>query len=68
MKPIDVKTSTHIKYGDENNDKEHKAKLVIMKEYQNIKIFLPKVTLKLAQKMFLSLGKLKILYWDIRYL
>ena len=33
-----------------------------MSEYQNIKIFLQKVTLKIVRKKFLWLKKLKILY------
>ena len=37
-------------------------KLVIVSEYQNIKTFLLKDTLKISQKIFLLLAKLKALY------
>ena len=37
-------------------------KLVIVSEYQNIKTFLLKDTLKIGQKIFLLLAKLKALY------
>ena len=36
-------------------------KLVILLEYQSIKLFLQKITLQIAQKKFLRLKKLKIL-------
>ena len=44
----------------EVNDKDPKFKLVIMKEFQNIKIFLLKDIHQIGQKKFLSLKKLKI--------
>ena len=45
MKPVYVKSNTYIKSSREINDKDPNLKLVILLEYQNIKIFLQKVTL-----------------------
>ena len=59
MKPNDVKTSTYIDFGVQNNDKD--LNLVTMYEYQNIKTFLQKVTLQVGQKKVFLLKKLKIL-------
>ena len=58
-KPVDVKSNTYI---DSNNEiiKILNLKLVILLEYQNIKIVLKKVTLQIGLK-FLWLKKLKIL-------
>ena len=53
MKPVDVKLSTHIDFDKKNNKKILNLKLVTMQEYQNIKIFLQKVTLKIGLKKFL---------------
>ena len=39
MKPVDVKSSIYIKSSKEVNDEDPKFKLVILSEYQNIKIF-----------------------------
>ena len=39
MKPADAKSSTYIDFVKENNEKDPSVKLVIMLEYQNIKIF-----------------------------
>ena len=62
MNPIDVKTNTYIDYSKEINKliKLQNLKLVIMLEYQNIKIFLQKVKLQIGLKKFLWLEKLKI--------
>ena len=56
MKPIDVKSNTYIDSHEDPN-----LKLVILLEYQNIEIFLQKVTLQINLKRFLWLKKLKIL-------
>ena len=55
MNPIDVKTNTYIDYSKEINKliKLQNLKLVIMLEYQNIKIFLQKVKLQIGLKKFL---------------
>ena len=45
MKLVDVKTSIYLDFDVQNNDKILNLKLVTMREYQNIKIFLKKVTL-----------------------
>ena len=52
MKPVDVKSSTYINYSKETNDKDTKFKLVILLEYQNIKILLQNVTLQISPKKF----------------
>ena len=43
-------------------------KLVIVLEYQNTKTLLLKDTIKIAQKKFLSLGKLKIQFPGLKLL
>ena len=53
MKPIEVKSSTYINFKKENNKQDPILKLVIMLEYQNIKIFLLKVTFQTGRKKFL---------------
>ena len=45
VKLVDVKTSIYLDFDVQNNDKVLNLKLVTMREYQNIKIFLKKVTL-----------------------
>ena len=62
MKLVDVKSNTYIDSRKETNEKDLKYKMVIMSEYQNIKIFWQKITLKIVRKKFLWLKKLKILY------
>ena len=52
MTPVDVNPNIYIELDKENNKKGPKFKLVIITEYQNIKLFL---------QMFLRLQKLKIL-------
>ena len=42
MKPADVKSSIYIDFNKENNKKVPLFKLIIMLEYQNIKIFMKK--------------------------
>ena len=39
MKPVDVKSDTSIDSNKENSDKDHKFKLIILLEYQNIEMF-----------------------------
>ena len=53
MKPIDVKSNTYIDSSTEINEKIRNLKLVIMLDYQNIKVFLQKVTLQICPKKFL---------------
>ena len=53
MKPIDVKSKTYIDSSKEINDKDIDLKLVILLEYQNIKIFLQKVRLQIGLKKLL---------------
>ena len=40
MKPVDIKSSTYFDSSKENMEKTLNLKLVILLEYQNIKIFL----------------------------
>ena len=40
MKPVDVKSSTYFDFSKENMEKTLNLKLVILLEYQNIKILL----------------------------
>ena len=47
MKPVDGSSIIYIDFNRENNE------LVIMLEYQNIKIFLQNVTLQIVLKKFL---------------
>ena len=60
MKPVDVKSKTYIDSSKEINDKDIDLKLVILLEYQNIKIFLQKVRLQIGLKKLLWLKKLKM--------
>ena len=53
MKPVDVKSKTYIDSSKEINDKDIDLKLVILLEYQNIKIFLQKVRLQIGLKKLL---------------
>ena len=53
MKPVDVKSKTYIDSSKEINDKDLDLKLVILLEYQNIKIFLQKVRLQIGLKKLL---------------
>ena len=48
MKPVDVKSKIYIDPSKKINDKDLDLKLVILLEYQNIKIFLQKVTLQIG--------------------
>ena len=59
MKPIDVTNDYHAEYDEHPNKKILNLKLVIMLEFQNIKIFLLKDILQIGQKNFLLLKKLK---------
>ena len=52
MKPIDVKSNTSIDSSQKINNKILNLKLVILLEYQNIKIFLQKVTLQISLETF----------------
>ena len=61
MKPADVKSNSYIDSSEEINDKNPKFKMVIMWEYQNIRMFLQNVTLKIGLKVFVIKKKLKIL-------
>ena len=60
MKPIDVMGDSNAEYNEDFDKKILNLKLVIMLEFQNIKTFLLKDTLKIGQKKFLLLVKLKI--------
>ena len=51
----------YIDVNKENNKEGPKLKLVIMLDYQNIKIFLPKAIFQIGLKKVLPLKNLKIL-------
>ena len=53
MKLVDVKSNTHLTLVKKVIIKSLNLKLVILLEYQNIKIFLQKVTLQIGLKKFL---------------
>ena len=53
MKPADVKSSIYIDSSKENMKKILNLKLLILLEYQNIRIYLEKVTLQIGLKKFL---------------
>ena len=63
MKPVDIKSSASTKpiLAEKLKIKILNLKLVILLEYQNIKIFLRKIMLIIGLRKFLSLQKLKIL-------
>ena len=52
MKPVEVKSNTYIDSSKEINNKDPKFKLVILLEYQNLKIFLQKLTLQIGLRKF----------------
>ena len=60
MKPVDVTSDFYAEYNEDSNEKHPKFKVVIVSGFQNAKTFLLKDTLKIGQKMFLLLVKLKI--------
>ena len=62
MKPADVKSSTYIDFDVESKDKDPNLKSVIELEYQNLKTFLQKATLKIDLEKFWELKKLKTLH------
>ena len=62
MKPRNVKPNIYIDFSKEIKKEGPKLKIVTMLEYQNVKMFLKKVTLHIVLKEILCLKKLKILY------
>ena len=61
MKPVDVKPSTYIDFDKKITKKIFKLKLVIMKEYLNIKIYLPNAMFQIGLKKLLRAKNLKAL-------
>ena len=61
VKPVDVKPSTYIDSSKEINYQDPHLKLVMLLEYQNIKIFLQKVMVQIGLNKFLWLKELKML-------
>ena len=53
MKLFDVKSNTYTNFNKEISDKNPKLKLVIILEYQNVKMFLQKVMLQIGLKKIL---------------
>ena len=62
MKPIDVTSDFYGEYNEDSNKKDSKFKVGDRVGNQNIKIFLLQDILKIGQKKFLLLVKLKILF------
>ena len=67
-KPIDVTPGSYTEYNEDSNKKVLNLKLVIMLEFQNIKTFFLKDILRISQKKFLVLVKLKILFLGLMLL
>ena len=61
MKPADVKSKKYVESGTLKIIEIPNLKLAIFLEYQNIKIFLEKVTLQIDLKKFLRIKKSKML-------
>ena len=61
MKPVDVKSNTFFDSSKEVNTKILNLKLVILLQYQNMKMFLQMFTLQIGLKKFLWLKNLKML-------
>ena len=61
MKPVDVNPCMYFDSDKEHNKEGLKYKVRILLEYQNIKVFLQKVTFQIGLKKFLWLKKVKIL-------
>ena len=53
MKPVDVKPNVYIDFNKENNRKFLNLKLVIMLQYQNIKLYLRKALFQISMKKLL---------------
>ena len=62
MTAVDVKSSAYIDLDVEKMIKILHLNLMAMQEYQNVKIFLPKVALQIGLEKFLGLKRLKILF------
>ena len=67
MKPVNVTSGSYAEYED-SNEKIPNLKFVIVSEYQNTKTFLLKDILKIGQKKFLLLVKLKIQFHGLMLL
>ena len=68
LKPIDVTDNTYIDFKKEVKDKDPKFQVGDRVRIQNIKTFLVKDTLQIAQKKFLLLLKLKIKFLGLMLL
>ena len=60
MKLIDVTSYSYAEYNEDFNKKVLNLKLVVMLDFQSIKVFLLKDILRIGQKKFLLLIKLGI--------
>ena len=68
MKPFDVRSNTFFDSSKEVNVKILNLKLVILLQYQNMKMFLQMFTLQIGLKKFLWLKNLKMLCtWLMTY-
>ena len=68
MKPSDVTSDSYAEYSKDSNEKIPSLRLVIMSGYQNTKTFLLMDPLKICQKKFLLLAKIKTLLCGIVFL
>ena len=68
MKPVNVTSGSYAEYNEDSNEKIPNLKFVIVSEYQNTKTFLLKDILKIGQKKFLLLVKLKIQFHGLMLL
>ena len=68
MKPVNVTDDSYSESNEDFNKKILNLKLVIMLEFQNIKIFLLKDIVQIGQKKFLLLIKLKIQFLGLMLL
>ena len=62
MTAVDVKSSAYVDLDVEKMIKILHLKLITMQEYQNVKMFLPKVAPQIGLEKFLGLKRLKILF------
>ena len=53
MKPVDVKPNVYIDFNKKNNRKLLNLKLVIMLQYQNVKLYLRKALFQISMKKLL---------------
>ena len=68
MKPVDVTSDSYAEYNEASGEKDPKFKVGDCLSLSNTKTFLLKDTLKIDQKKFSSLAKLKIQFQEHTWL